>query len=279
MSLWPFFELNMQLCSSQRRTFKIPQINQRASFCICQKASYTLEAAVVIPLITAYLVTFLTFFQILQIQCVVDEALLYAGRKTAVESSIVDSDEVLFVSAEGFLLHALKDNSLIEKRVVHGLLGVQLWESEFDEESIVLTANYIVKLPIGFLGVTQVELSSRCCFQRWNKGTEEEDNEEWVYITPNGEVYHTDISCRTLKLSIKTTSLSTVEELRGLNGQKYYECHHCDWQDNNTERVYYTSYGVLYHKDISCSSLKRTIEKISLDEIGDRRPCSFCSES
>lgn len=280
MSLWPFFQFHMQVCSPQRRSCKIPKtIYQRASFCICQKASYTLEAAVVIPLLAAYFVTFLSFFQILQIQCAVDEAVLYAGRKTAVESSIADSDELLFVSAEGYLLHVLKDNALIENYVVHGLLGIQLWESEFDEEAIVLKANYAVKLPIGFWGVTQVELTSQSRFQRWNSGSAEEVNGEWVYVTPNGEVYHTDISCRSLKLSIKTTSLDEVEEIRGLNGQKYYECPLCDWEDNRTERVYYTDYGVLYHKDISCSSLKRTIEKISLEEIGDRRSCSFCSKS
>lgn len=279
MSLWTFFQSHTQMCSPQRRTCKIHHINQRASFCICAKASYTLEAAIVIPLLAAYFVTILSFFQILQIQCAVDEAILYAGRKTAVESSVVDSDEMLFASAEGFLLYALKDNSLIENHVVHGQLGIQLWESEFDKDTILLKANYVVKLPIGFLGVKQVELTSQSRFQRWNRGTNQEDNGAWVYVTPNGEVYHTDISCRSLKLSIKTASLDEVEELRGLNGQKYYKCQLCDWEDKSIERVYYTGYGVLYHKDISCSSLKRTIEKVSLEEVGDRRPCSFCSES
>ena len=279
MSLWPFFQSDKDMRSPQKRTHIIPKIYQRASFCICQKASYTLEAAVVIPLLAGYFVTLLSFFQILQIQCAVDEALLYAGRKTAVESSIVDSEEALFVSAEGFLLYALKDNSLIEDHVVYGMLGIHLWESEFDGEAIVLKADYAVKLPIGFLGIKQVELTSQNRFQKWNGEKSGEDDGEWVYVTPNGVVYHADIACRSLNLSIKFTSLGEIEELRGLDGQKYYECSLCDWEDDRTERVYYTDYGVLYHKNISCSFLKRTIEKISIEEIGDRRPCSFCSES
>lgn len=279
MSLWTSLQSNFCMRSPQKRTHKIPQNSQRASFCICQRASYTLEAAVVIPLLAGYLVTFLSFFQILQVQCAVDEALLYAGRKTAVESSIVDSEEALFLSAEGFLLYALKDNLLIENHVEHGSLGVQLWESEFEGDAIFLKANYTYKLPIGFLGVKQVELSSQNRFRKWNNTAPTTESGEWVYVTPNGEVYHTDITCRSLKLSIKTATLGEVEELRGLNGQKYYECPLCDWKEDQSERVYYTDYGVLFHRDISCSSLKRTIEKISIEEIGNRRLCSYCQKS
>ena len=49
-----------------------------------QKASFTLEAAVVIPLVTGFFVVLLMFFRILQIQTQVQEALVMAGRKTAV---------------------------------------------------------------------------------------------------------------------------------------------------------------------------------------------------
>lgn len=278
MSLWPFFQSDKYIRSPQRRVFILPLINQRASFCICQKASYTLEAAVVIPLLAGYLVTILFFFRILQIQCAVDEALLYAGRKIAVESSIVDSEEGLLLSAEGFLLYALRDNSLIEENVVHGVLGIQLWESKFERESILLKADYTVELPVSFFGIKQVELSSQNQFRRWNRKASSEVDDGGVYITSDGDVYHVDISCRALELSVKHTTLEEIEGLRGSDGQKYYECIRCSWADDKKERVYYTDYGVLYHKSISCSFLTRNIEKVSIEEIGDRRPCKFCSE-
>lgn len=276
MSLWDFFLSNLYLCSPQKRTQKIPTYNQRASFCICQRASYTVEAAIVIPILAGYLVTILFFFQILQIQCTVDEALLYAGRKTAVESSVVDSEELLFLTAEAYLLLALEEEPLVEKYVKQGVLGISLWESSFDGDMISLKADYTVKLPIRLFGISQVKLESQNRFRKWNYVQDTDEEEGWVYVTSTGEVYHSNLNCRVLNLSIKETTLEVILDLRGKSGQKYYECPKCNWEAEKSERVYYTDYGVLFHKNISCSSLKRTVEKIAIEEIGERRPCSFC---
>ncbi len=249
---------------------------QRTSFCTCLKGSYTLEAAVVIPLIAAYLVTLLFFFTILEIQCKVDEALLYAGRKTAVESSIVDSEEVLFLSAEAYLLYALQDDKVIEKYVEHGSLGVQLWWSDFSDETIVLRAEYVVKLPISFGGMDEIKLSSQNMFRKWIGDRSIEESGDYVYIARSGEVYHKDLTCRSINLSVHKTSIESISSLRGKNGQRYKECSRCTWENNSRERVYYTDYGEWYHKSIACSAIKRTVDKIRIEEIGERRPCSFC---
>ena len=45
-----------------------------------RKGSYTIEAAVVIPLAAGFLVSMLFFFRIIQVQASVDEALIFAGR-------------------------------------------------------------------------------------------------------------------------------------------------------------------------------------------------------
>lgn len=277
MSLWNFFQSEYALSSPQGRMDKIPQDNQRASFYICQRASYTVEAAVVIPLLAGYLVMLLSFFRIIQVQCAVDEALMYAGRKTAVESSIVDSQEALLLSAEGYLLYALKENPLVEKQLVHGLVGIQLWESKFDGETIILKAKYVVELPIHFFGIRQVELSSQNQFRKWNTRKTQERDGGIVYVTPTGEVYHVDSGCRSLNLSVRDIGISEVAKLRGANGQRYNRCTRCNWTSDKKERVYYTDYGTLYHRSVSCSALKRTIVRISIEEIGERRPCKWCS--
>ena len=103
-----------------------------------------------------------------------------------------------------------------------------------------------------------------------------EEDEAYVYVTPTGEVYHANLSCRVLQLSVKETTVDRIPFLSGKSGQCYYECGRCEWKDKKKERVYYTDYGELYHKDISCSAIKRTIEKILFEDIGGRRPCSFC---
>ena len=276
MSLWDFFQSENINRSPHRRTFYIPNKIQRASFCTCLKGSYTLEAAVVIPLVTAYIVLLLFFFSILEIQWKVDEALLFAGRKTAVESSIVDSQEALFLSAEAYLLYALQDEALVEKYIKHGSFGIHLWKSDFQGDNIILRAEYVIKLPISFGEMGEIKLSSQNMFRKWTGDRVLEENEDFVYVALHGEVYHKDLTCRSINLSVQSTTIEKVSFLRGKNGQKYKECLRCTWKKNSKERVYYTDYGEWYHKDIACSSIKRTVDKISIEDIGERRPCSFC---
>lgn len=276
MTLWTKKFLKEGKRSPHRRTTQIPEAIRRASFYTCKKASYTLEAAVVIPLLAAYLVMLLFFFSILEIQCEVDEALLYAGRKTAVESSIVEEEELLFLSTKAYLLYALENSSLVQKYVKSGAWGIQLWGSEFGGEDIVLRASYEVELPISFLGIGHIELSSQNQFRKWNGDRIIEEQGDYVYVTPTGEVYHANLTCRSINLSVKKSSIDQIPHLRGKNGQKYYECSRCNWKDSKKERVYYTDYGTLYHKDIACSAIKRTVEKVKKEEVTERRPCSFC---
>lgn len=276
MTLWNKKIFREKERSPHERTRQIPVKIRRASFYTCQKASYTLEAAVVIPFMAAYLVTLLFFFSLLEIQCEVDEALLYAGRKTAVESSMMEEEELLFLSAKAYLLYALEDSALVSKYVDGGAWGIWLWGSAFDGEDIVLQAGYEVKLPISFLGIDTIELSSQNRFRKWNGDRMIEEQGDYVYVTPTGEVYHATLTCRSINLSVKPSSIDAIPYLRGKNGQKYYECSRCDWKDSKKERVYYTDYGTLYHKDIACSAIKRTVEKVKKEEVTERRPCSFC---
>ena len=275
MSLWTFFQSEQKLRSPHRRALNIPKQIQRASFYTCQRGSYTLEAAVVIPLLAAYVVTLLSFFTILQVQCAVEEALMYAGRKTAVESSVVDSEEALFLSAEAYLLYALRDNSFVEENIKHGAWGIALWRSEFGDEDITLRAEYVIELPISCFGIGEIKLSSQNCFRKWI-GDRPVEEGNFVYVTVHGVVYHANLSCRSINLSVQDTTIGMIPYLRGENGQKYDECNRCEWKDSKKERVYYTDYGTFYHKDIACSAIKRTVEKIKIEDVGERRPCSFC---
>ena len=279
MSLWNYTQLTKKICFPHKRMRKIPNPIQRASFCICHKASYTVEAAIVIPLISMYLVMLLFFFPILKIQCVVDEALMYAGRKTAVECSVLESEEILAISAETYMLYVLKDNSLVDKYIKHGMWGIQLWNSSFEGEDIILRAEYVVKLPFSFGGLGEIRLSSQNSFRKWSKSIHEEAPGGYVYVTETGEVYHKNIYCRSIHLSVKSCVVEEISSLRGKNGQRYYECDRCEWISEKKERVYYTDYGTLYHKDIACSAIKRMVEKIKIEEIEGTRPCNFCCES
>lgn len=251
---------------------------KETSSCICHKASLTVEAAVVIPVVAAFFASLLFFFRVIQVQAIVEEALLYAGRKTAVEGSVVEDDAVLYTSAKGFMMYALKDEQIIARYVEQGSLGVVLLGSTFDEDRITLSVHYKVRLPIVFFEIDGITLWNRATFRKWVGDNPKGESEEgdWVYITETGSVYHATSACRVLNLRISAASLQEINEVRGLNGQKYYACSQCAESYANAQKVYYTDYGTLYHYRMDCQYIKRTVEKVLLSEVDEKTPCSYC---
>lgn len=250
--------------------------NQETSFCICQRASLTVEAAITIPLVTGFMVIILFFFRVLQVQAEVEEAVFFAGRAIAVESNMTNSKEELLLSAKGFLLSALEESQVVQDYVEGGSWGISLAKSEFQEKEILLQADYRMSLPISFFGRKEIELTSQNRFIKWIGDTTQGEEENWVYITPNGTVFHATPDCRTLDLSVQEALWSEIEKIRGKNGQKYYPCSGCIEKDRVLAIVYYTDYGTLYHQELSCSALKRTIIKIAREDVQERRECSYC---
>ena len=278
MSLWKISINEQYKNSPQLRVQKHKPKIKETSLCTFHKASLTIEATIVLPVVLGVLVTILFFFRIIQVQMTVEEGLIYAGRKTAVESSIVDSEIVQYASAKAFLLEALTDEAVIEKYVEGGSAGVVLLGSNFWGNDIVLKASYHVNFPIRLFEFGGVTLWSQHVFRKWvgdiYKGGAQEDG--YVYVTPEGEVYHATKSCRAIKLSLNRCNLFEIQGKRGENGQKYYPCMKCMFEESMIYLVYYTDYGTFYHADLNCSSIKRTITKTLLSEVENRRKCSFC---
>lgn len=266
--------ISMKKTLSRHTSYKI-LIPQETSLCTFPKGSFTVEAAVVIPLAAICLVCMLFFLRIIQVQAVVDEALFYAGRKVAAESSVTDSETALFLSAELFFLQILEEYECIEDYVQYGSLGISLLSSDFSGEDILLRAEYSMKLPVSFFRFGTIDLWQQNTFKKWT-GEGVVSSGDYVYISQSGEVYHDSPDCRSIRLSVKQTSYSKIETLRGSDGQKYYPCSGCIENIPQNANVYYTEYGTLYHGDISCSALKRTVIKIPIADVGDRRKCRYC---
>ena len=102
-----------------------------------------------------------------------------------------------------------------------------------------------------------------------------ESQEEYVYITETGEVYHRSQSCSFLNPSIRCTLKETAIQKRNHNGEKYRPCKSCGGY-GGLELVYITEYGNRYHLNIRCSGLKRTIKTIPLSKVNHKRACSKC---
>ncbi len=249
---------------------------KKASLCIRPKASYTLEAAVVIPLAAAFFVAVLFFFRVLQIETQVQEALDYASRKSACEACATNAEPVLAASAEAYFQKGLKNYELPAQYVSGGKFGISLLRSDLTGRYVDLQADYHIKLPVKFFTVRGIMISQSSKSRKWTGDREDGQEEDYVYVTETGTVYHRDRMCSYLDLSIQTVSYTDVNRLRNKGGHKYYPCADCAKKGSTGNIVYITDYGTCYHTSLSCSGLKRTIYLIPLSEAGGRGPCSKC---
>lgn len=254
--------------------------NKEASSCTCMRGSLTLEASVVFPFVTAFLITFLFLFRILQIEMAVEEALVYAGRMTAVEYSAVDNQALGLATAEVLFQKELKQYPVVKKFVKGGTAGVSLLKSKFDGDYVELRAEYKVKIPVPLFQLKDLAFIQRSHNRKWiGKTIEGEDFDAYVYVTKNGSVYHTSSGCHYIDLSIKAVEYSHVTELRNLNGGKYSPCGCMLTKYHSGGIVYITNYGTNYHGSLSCSGLKRTVQMIKKSEVNGLPLCSKCGHA
>ena len=108
-------------------------------------------------------------------------------------------------------------------------------------------------------------------------GGEEKEKEPMIYLTENGSVYHKDIGCSYLDLSISHVSKNAAEGLRNHYGEKYSPCETCGKGQEQGGMVYITETGNRYHTLESCSGLKRTVRMEKQSHVsGKMHACSRC---
>lgn len=245
--------------------------------CTFAKGSYTLEAAIIFPMVAAFFVSILFFFRVLQVETEVQAALAYSGRMTAVEAASVENSNLLFISAEGLFRSKLSENKYAKQYVIGGNLGISLSDSDLKGDNIRLIARYTMKLPIDFFSIKGITLTQSTSNRKWTgKSIEKNDTDVYVYYTDEGTVYHLTTACTFLDLSIKGVKIAEIAAKRNNNGAKYSECSYCVAK-NTTNQVYFiTNYGTKYHSTCGCKNLKRTIHMVKKSEIGGMPLCSKC---
>ena len=140
---------------------------------------------------------------------------------------------------------------------------------------------YVIKNPFDIFGIGKVAVEQNLKTDAWlgeNKDTftsKGKSNEQEVYITSKGSVYHTKLTCTHLLRNIQSISASQIKDIRNSSGGIYYECEYCNDYDGSSV-VYYTQYGSRYHKNSGCVQLQRTIIRVPLSEVKDRKLCEKC---
>lgn len=178
---------------------------------------------------------------------------------------------------------------LEESPLSRGANGLQFWESDVlqskdvsvsgDVLDIVMTYQVAPWMKIPF--VRPFRMSNRYYGRMWTgydlSGEAFDENSVWdvVYITDNAGVYHENIHCTHLKLSVREVSFEEALAARNDNGGRYTECARCKSKPFQGT-VFIGREGDCYHYDRACSGLKRTIHTIPRQQASKYRPCSRC---
>ena len=129
-------------------------------------------------------------------------------------------------------------------------------------------------------GINEIDLMQRCRRRYWRgydtAKNDGQQNEETVYVTEYGRVYHTYRDCSNLNRSIKTIARQDVGNARNEYGGKYRACEVCI-KNNNDPYLYITTDGDRYHSRTDCGALIRYIHTVKRSETGGKPLCSVCA--
>lgn len=258
----------------------------RVSRCASGKrGSMTVEAALVFPAFLLTVTAFVYLLAMTQLKTEVGRSLTDSGKQLAEIAEYADTAGSIESSAAVILYGKQELKEYLDGRAATAILqdgvgGISTLGSSWEEDTglITLQASCQAVFPPGITWFHPIRIMQKRVVRGWIgfDGREESgdsEKEEVVYVTDYGSVYHKDLSCRYLKLSIRQSDLSKVSDLRNESGGKYYPCEKC-WE-KGADRVFLTEDGTRYHESLNCSALIRGIHTVLLSETL-LPPCSVC---
>lgn len=224
-------------------------LSEKVSLCtpkaMYRRASLAVETALVLPLFFLGLVTMVSFMDIYRIQT-----------------------EHL--------------SSLCEKTKEAGMYAYALDEKGPEEITFPDIYSYtpvggLIPLPeIWMHNTVKVHTWTGSDWEAADGNSEEDENEEMVFVTETGSVYHKSAGCHYLKLSLNQIPGSQAGKARNDYGEKYHPCEICSRNQKPAGSVYVTGTGNRYHNLDTCSGLKRTVKLVKKSEVKNMHACSKC---
>ncbi len=271
-----------------KRTFQ--QRGRTAYAASGNKGSLTLEAALVLPVFLFFLIGILQLCQAVQTEGAIRTSLWEVGKKLSTYAYITEYGEkegqIDRLFGAGALEYAYV--SLLEQEgrefwdqsmVSEGSRGFSFLLSSFLEEDgyldLVVTYKLCISIPlIGDIYLPQIQ---RCRVRGWvGEKNVDVKEEQMVYITESGSVYHLTKNCSHLTLTIQEISPELLPKARNRNGGKYAPCEKCGKEALQGKNYYITKEGDCFHTKKGCSGLKRSILVIPLSQVGGRSLCKRC---
>ena len=259
------------------------------------QASMTVEACFVLPFFLFAFLNVISILELYRLQGNMSAAMHDTAKQMAVygyeyrelretPAGAAESIGLTYLYAANKVQRTLGSAYLEHSPIAGGSQNISWIQSYVmrEDDCIDLVAEYKIAPPIAVVGYQECTMYNRMRTRAWTGydnakhgvGDSTDMQEELVYITPDGEVYHKSKSCTYLKLSITAVDRSFLESIRNSDGGKYYACETCGDLCKNT--LYITNYGNRYHSLLGCSKLKRTILSVPISQAGHRGACSKC---
>lgn len=248
------------------------------------KASMTVEAALVLPLLCFFILNLSCAVEMVRLHNNVQMALWDTGSRLAIYGYDLEGREDAASLFSAFYIKSrirayLGEGYLEQSPMRGGIDGLHLWESGMFTESdqLDISATYQVSPWCSLAAFPSFRMSNRFCIHIWSgyRIPEESRDAIYVYVAEHGEVYHISRDCTHLTLSVRQTLRAGLETLRNQNGRSYRACGKCAAAEGGAT-IFVTKEGEHYHASASCPGLKRTVYMIPKDQAAGYRMCSRC---
>ena len=273
----------MILLFTQRGTFVHLRFRKQKRRQFTEKGSYTVEAAVVLPVFLCLMVCILMLFVLLTTQWKIQKSMQSAAQTMALQKNggfikgKPGGKQEILIATILLTQKKIKKAQVSGKIISGGTAGILFYHSRVTDKKIVLVADYSMTVPFRMLGSPVWHLRQQVNAKRW-VGRDPSENQKgaYVYVTKYGKDWHSRPDCPYLKLSIQAVSKEAVAQKRNRSGGRYKPCPLC--KRHKGQSYFITDYGEEYHTTLECSALKRQIQKIPKEKAAGYAPCPKCTE-
>ncbi|MBO4762048.1 MAG: pilus assembly protein, partial [Lachnospiraceae bacterium] len=252
------------------------------------RGSLTVEASLAFPIFLFALFALISIFRFIGTEYEIEHAVFTAARKISSLGSLADVADELFPDVDG-LAGKIVDETVIGTAVRQelddevlslvkgGTWGLSFFGSElFSDDMIRIECSYDLKVPFLIFGdPIEIPVTHSVTYRYFNghevplilteadpESPDEDESSETVYITETGSVYHVSGNCSAIRISRREMVFGSLAGARNNSGGKYKPCERCA-SGETPAVIYVTSDGDRYHFKKDCSSLKRTVTRIS----------------
>lgn len=314
----PFFKpanknigcVSLQVQKRLNKRIKNKYVSRKRAYLFTLKGSITLEATIALSAFMMFLLFIESFMMLINSALSIQGSINHIAMETSknifymqLSEEAIEKSKTLSTLKEQLevklkehinVSENLKDvikegakNAYLSKRLVDEIgvapfqeklcrmSNLKLGESHVSNEIIDIVVEYNIKIPYVNRLFYMVQ---RGRVRAWT-GEDISQNQQKVYITKTGKVYHKTKNCSSLVVKIRKAYYGQIEELRNRNGEKYAKCALCVNETlTDASGIFITEDGNRYHRDLKCGGIKRSIIEIDISQAGSRKPCSKCEQ-